>query len=50
VGTPELIVERLHEAAKMGLSYAIANFADAAYDPSSMDLFASEVIPELADI
>jgi alkanesulfonate monooxygenase SsuD/methylene tetrahydromethanopterin reductase-like flavin-dependent oxidoreductase (luciferase family) len=50
VGTPELIVERLHEAAKMGLSYAIANFADAAYDPSSMELFASEVIPELADI
>jgi len=48
VGTPEQIVERLREAQQLGLSYAIANFADAAYDPTSMELFASEVIPEFA--
>ncbi|HLY33103.1 MAG TPA: LLM class F420-dependent oxidoreductase [Jatrophihabitantaceae bacterium] len=48
VGTPELIIERLREAEQMGMSYAIANFADAAYDPSSMELFATEVVPELA--
>jgi alkanesulfonate monooxygenase SsuD/methylene tetrahydromethanopterin reductase-like flavin-dependent oxidoreductase (luciferase family) len=47
VGTPELIVERLQEAAGLGLSYAIANFADAAYDPTSMELFATQVIPNL---
>ncbi len=48
VGTPEQLVERLHEAEKMGLTYAIGNFVDAAYDPASMDLFASKVIPELS--
>jgi F420-dependent oxidoreductase-like protein len=48
VGTPELIVERLREAEQMGMTYAIANFVDAAYDPKSIDLYASKVIPELA--
>jgi F420-dependent oxidoreductase-like protein len=46
VGTPEMIVERLREAEQMGMTYAIANFADAAFDPSSMDLFATRVAPE----
>jgi F420-dependent oxidoreductase-like protein len=50
VGTPELIVERLREAAGMGLSYAITNFIDLAYDRSSAELFASQVIPELAGV
>ncbi|MGH3375710.1 MAG: LLM class flavin-dependent oxidoreductase, partial [Actinoallomurus sp.] len=49
VGTPELIVERLQAAGRMGLTYAIANFRDAAYDPTSMELFATQVIPALAD-
>jgi alkanesulfonate monooxygenase SsuD/methylene tetrahydromethanopterin reductase-like flavin-dependent oxidoreductase (luciferase family) len=47
VGTPEQIVERLTKAAQAGVGYVIAYFADAAYDRTSMDLFAREVIPAL---
>src|SRR6185312_2509744 len=47
VGTPEQIIERLQELAALGMSYAIANFRDAAYDRSSIELFAREVIPAL---
>jgi F420-dependent oxidoreductase-like protein len=50
VGTPELIVQRLREAAAMGLSYAITNFVDLAYDRSSADLFARQVVPEFAGV
>jgi F420-dependent oxidoreductase-like protein len=46
VGTPERIVERLREAEAMGMTYAIGNFVDAAYDPSSIDLFTTKVISE----
>jgi len=46
-GTPEQIVERLTAFADLGMSYTITNFADAAYDRSSIDLFASKVIPAL---
>ncbi|PZS24587.1 MAG: LLM class F420-dependent oxidoreductase [Pseudonocardiales bacterium] len=49
VGTVEQVVEGLTEARAMGLSYAINYFIDAAYDPSSVDLFARKVIPTLAD-
>jgi F420-dependent oxidoreductase-like protein len=49
VGTPEQCIEKLTEAKGMGLSYAIAYFVDAAYDPSSIELFAREVVPALAD-
>ena len=49
VGTVEQVVERLHEARSLGLSYAIGYFVDAAYDPTSVDLFAAKVIPELAN-
>jgi F420-dependent oxidoreductase-like protein len=49
VGTPEQLVERLQEARGMGLQYAIGYFVDAAYDPSSVELFAREVIPALQD-
>jgi F420-dependent oxidoreductase-like protein len=49
VGTPERIAERLIEARDMGMTYAITYFADAAYDRGSIDLFATKVIPELAD-
>jgi F420-dependent oxidoreductase-like protein len=49
VGTPEQIVERLTQARGLGMTYAITYFLDAAYDRTSVDLFASEVIPALAD-
>jgi F420-dependent oxidoreductase-like protein len=48
VGTPEQIIERLTAAQKDGMTYAIGNFVDAAYDSSSTDLFATQVIPALA--
>jgi F420-dependent oxidoreductase-like protein len=48
VGTVEQIVERLTEANEMGMTYAIGNFVDAAYDRSSVELFESQVIPALA--
>jgi len=48
VGTPEQIVEHLAQVRDLGLQYAIAYFADAAYDRGSIDLFADKVIPELA--
>ncbi|HET8615696.1 MAG TPA: LLM class F420-dependent oxidoreductase [Actinomycetales bacterium] len=47
VGTPEQIVESLQALAKDGLAYGIFNFADAAYDRSSIELFEREVIPNL---
>jgi F420-dependent oxidoreductase-like protein len=47
VGTPEQIAERLKQAGELGVAYTIAYFVDAAYDRSSIDLFASKVIPEL---
>jgi F420-dependent oxidoreductase-like protein len=49
VGTVEQVVERLTEARAMGMTYAINYFVDAAYDPTSVDLYAKKVIPALAD-
>lgn len=49
VGTPEQIVERLAALEKLGMTYAIGYFIDAAYDPSSRELFADQVIPALRD-
>ena len=46
-GTPEQVAEKLRLWEKVGMSYAIVNFADVAYDTSSLDLFAAEVIPSL---
>jgi alkanesulfonate monooxygenase SsuD/methylene tetrahydromethanopterin reductase-like flavin-dependent oxidoreductase (luciferase family) len=48
IGTPEQITERLARTRDLGLGYAICYFADAAYDRSSIDLFAEKVIPGLA--
>jgi F420-dependent oxidoreductase-like protein len=48
-GTPEHIISWLEEWREAGMSYAIINFADAAYDSSGLELFAREVIPALAD-
>jgi alkanesulfonate monooxygenase SsuD/methylene tetrahydromethanopterin reductase-like flavin-dependent oxidoreductase (luciferase family) len=48
VGTPEQIIEKLAEVKALGMDYAIVYFAEAAYDRSGIELFASQVIPELA--
>jgi F420-dependent oxidoreductase-like protein len=47
VGTPEQIVEMLTKVQRLGMTYAITYFVDAAYDPSSIELFEREVIPAL---
>ncbi|HZD22754.1 MAG TPA: LLM class F420-dependent oxidoreductase [Acidimicrobiia bacterium] len=44
-GTPEQVVATLKEFEAAGMTYAIVNFADVAYDRSSIELFAKEVIP-----
>ena len=48
VGTPEQVLERLTEMERVGMTYAITWFAEAAYDRSGMELFARSVAPELA--
>ncbi len=47
VGTPEQIVENLTAMRKLGMTYAIVNFPELAYDTSGQELFESEVIPAL---
>jgi F420-dependent oxidoreductase-like protein len=49
VGTPELIAERLTQARGLGMSYAILNFAEVAYDRSALTLFTEKVAPALTD-
>jgi F420-dependent oxidoreductase-like protein len=46
-GTPELVTERLAELGELGMSYAILNFAEVAYDRSALTLFTEKVAPEL---
>jgi alkanesulfonate monooxygenase SsuD/methylene tetrahydromethanopterin reductase-like flavin-dependent oxidoreductase (luciferase family) len=48
VGTPEQILERLEELQKAGMTYAIANFHEAAYDDSGIRLYAEQVMPALS--
>ncbi|UDY25330.1 LLM class F420-dependent oxidoreductase [Nocardioides sp. Kera G14] len=48
VGTPDQIIERLTAAEKLGMSYAITYFPEAAYDRSGQELFESQVLPALA--
>jgi len=48
VGTPEQVSERLAELNGLGMTYAIVNFADVAYDRSSLNLFTEKVMPALA--
>ena len=48
VGTSEQIVERLQALAKVGMSYLIAYFYEAAYDTSGLAHFEHHVLPELA--
>lgn len=45
--TPEQIVEHLSPYRAAGCDYLIVNLPDAAYDPSGLELFASQVIPAL---
>lgn len=47
VGTPEQIVDKLRALQEAGMTYAITYFADAAYDHSSVELFARDVAPHL---
>ena len=44
-GTPEQVIDFLQAYHSAGMSYAIVYFADAAYDRTSLELFAKEVIP-----
>jgi len=48
VGTPEQLVERLETLQKAGMTYAIANFHEAAYDDSAIRLYAEQVVPALS--
>jgi F420-dependent oxidoreductase-like protein len=50
VGTPEQIAERLAQMGRLGMPYAILNFAEVAYDRSGLDLFVREVAPQLASV
>ena len=45
VGTPEQIVEKLNEMQRLGMTYAITYFPEAAYDRSGIDLFTRQVMP-----
>ena len=49
VGTPEQVVEKLGALEKLGLTYAILNFPEAAYDTTGMAMFERDVMPELLD-
>ena len=50
VGTPDQVIETIGSFAEVGMGYAIVYFADVAYDSSSLELFASEVMPALRDL
>ena len=44
-GTPEQVVERLKKWEAAGMTYPITYFPDVAYDRSSLEIFANEVMP-----
>jgi F420-dependent oxidoreductase-like protein len=48
VGTPELIAERLAGLSKLGMSYAVLNFAEVAYDRTALTLFTEKVAPQFS--
>jgi F420-dependent oxidoreductase-like protein len=50
VGTPEQIAERLTGLRAIGMTYAILNFTEVAYDRSGLELFVKEVAPALANV
>ncbi len=47
VGTPEQVVEQLRPWVEAGMSYAIGYFPDAAYESTSLELFARQVVPNI---
>ena len=47
-GTPDQIIENLTKLKEAGMTYAILNFAEAAYDRSGIELSERDVIPALA--
>ena len=47
-GTPEQITERLAQLGELGMSYAILNFAEVAYDRTALTLFTDKVAPALS--
>ncbi|MCE1179862.1 MAG: LLM class F420-dependent oxidoreductase [Micrococcales bacterium] len=49
VGTPEQIVETLRSLERLGMTYAITYFAEAAYDTTGLAIFEEQVMPELVD-
>ena len=48
VGTPEQITERLSQLSELGMTYAIINLLEVAYDRSTLTLFTEKVAPALA--
>jgi F420-dependent oxidoreductase-like protein len=48
VGTPEQIAERLGQLSELGMTYAIINLLEVAYDRSGLTLFTEKVAPALA--
>ena len=46
VGTPEQLADRLAALGELGMSYAVVNFADVAYDRTALNLFTEKVVPE----
>jgi alkanesulfonate monooxygenase SsuD/methylene tetrahydromethanopterin reductase-like flavin-dependent oxidoreductase (luciferase family) len=48
VGTPEQITERLSQLNELGMTYAIINLLEVAYDRSALTLFTEKVAPALA--
>jgi alkanesulfonate monooxygenase SsuD/methylene tetrahydromethanopterin reductase-like flavin-dependent oxidoreductase (luciferase family) len=48
VGTPELVAERLAQIGELGMTYAILNFAEVAYDRTALTLFTEKVAPALS--
>ncbi len=46
VGTPDLVAERLAEVGKLGMSYAILNFAEVAHDRTALTLFTEKIAPQ----
>lgn len=46
-GTPDQIIENLTKLKEAGMTYAILNFAEAAYDRSGIEMFEREVMPAL---
>lgn len=47
-GTPEQVISALEKWKEAGMTYAIVYFPDVAYDRSSLELFAREVMPALS--